>query len=518
MHFLNNQGNTRIVRNIVIPAYRGTIFDRNGEKLAISLASVAVWIDPKIFAPTIEQIEKLTQLLDCSAKRFERLDKSKRFLYIKRGLKANIREKIVALNIRGLFTKLEYRRYYPYKEVTAQVLGFTNIDDQGQEGLELSYQCWLNGTTGLQRIMQNRLGSIIAKPITLKPASTGREIHLSLDQRIQQTTFQELAEGVKRYEAISGSAIVVDVCTGEILAMVNYPSYDPNQKITKLQAKHRNRCVTDVFEPGSTIKPFSMASVLENKYLAQHSLVNTTPGYLWIGNNLVRDHRNHGVITLAQILQVSSNVGISKLILSISFKKFLLFLHRMGFGQITHSRFPGERAGFLPTTDIKNPFVAATLSFGYGMSVTAIQLIQAYATLANYGVYMPITFLRRDTLPIGTQVMNKENSVILLKMLESVFEKEGTAPFVHSKNYRMAGKTGTTRLVGPTGYQNQYNSIFVGMAPASKPQLAVLVILYDLSSKKYYSGSTAAVIFAKIMQSALQIRNTPFFKTFNYNG
>jgi cell division protein FtsI (penicillin-binding protein 3) len=511
--FLQNQSAIRVLRTLEIPAHRGIIYDRNGEKLAVSLPMTAVWVDPSVFRPSNDQLGCLSQLIDSSPhiirKRISKFS-HKRFLYLKRGLDLKINDQVKSMNIAGLFTQIEYRRYYPHAETMSQILGLTNIDDKGQEGLELAYNHWLEGKSGIKKVLQNRLGHVIAKPKLLRPSRPGRNLTLSLDQRIQHQAFKALAAGVRKYHAKSGIAIVLQPKTGEILGMANYPSYNPNKPISKLEDRHRNHAVTDVFEPGSTLKPFIMASVLESGQFSPDSSIDTHPGKLWLGNYLVQDKKDYGVINLQKILQVSSNIGMAKLILSLPPASFLLLLKQFGFGQLTQSGFPGERDGFLPNFNLCNPFMLATLSFGYSLSVTALQLAQAYAILANGGQHIPITFLKQETTPIGRTVLDNQINQHLLTMLESVLRQGGTASLARIKGYRVTGKTGTTRVVGEHGYdKNRHNSIFVGIAPASQPHLVVLVMLHDLSSNQYYAGSTAGVVFSKIMTHALSLLNIP---------
>ena len=511
--FLQNQSDIRVLRHLVIPAHRGMIYDRNGEKLAVSLPMTSVWVDPKAFRPSQEQLHHLSTLLDCDPQFIQtRISQfsHKRFLYLKRGLDLQINDEIKAMKVAGLFTQAEYRRYYPQSDMMAPVLGLTNIDDKGQEGIELAYNHWLEGKEGLKRVLQNRLGHIIAKPKILRLVRPGRDLSLSLDKRIQYQTFRELAAGVQKHQAKSGVAIVLQIKTGEILAMANYPSYDPNKPIDRLNDQHRNRAVTDLFEPGSTLKPFIVAGALNSGQWSAESLVDTYPGKLWIGDHLVQDKKDYGMMSLERILQVSSNVGMAKLILSLPTTSCLLLLKQFGFGQLTQSGFPGERYGALPSMNLWNPFVLATVSFGYSVSVTALQLAQAYSTLANEGNFVPVTLLKQKAPPVGQPVLDSQVNQTVLTMLESVLRQGGTASLARIKGYRVTGKTGTTRIVGEYGYdKNRHNSIFVGIAPASQPHLVVLVMLHDIGSAQYYAGSTAGVIFSKIMTHALRVLNIP---------
>lgn len=507
--FLKNQGHIRTGRNLVIPTQRGLIKDRNGEMLAVNKPKLAIWIDPKVFNPACEQLKKLSMLIGTPTKTIKQQcsqSAKKRFMYLKREVSIDQYQSIKELNINGLFANTEYRRYYPHGEVMAPLIGFTDIDNQGQDGLEMAYNCWLKGKSGMKRIVQNRLGKTISEPIFIVPLQPGKDIQLSLDYRIQYTAFRALAAGVDKYQAKSGSTIVLDATTGEVLAMVNYPSYDPNQNISHFSLNHRNRAVTDTFEPGSTLKPLSLISVLESGKFTLESLIDTSPGKLLVNNHWIKDHRDYKLINLEKILQVSSNVGMAKLVLSMPSHNLLSLFKKLGLGEITQSGFPGERSGFLPTESLWEPFTLAALSFGYGVSVTGLQLAQAYAVLANRGYYVPVTFLKQTKSQSGQPVINSKVSQTILEMLESVLTKEGTAPLANVKGYRISGKTGTTRIVDTQGYsKDRHNSFFIGVAPTHKPRLVVLVILNDIRSQHYYGGSTASLIFSKTVVHALRI-------------
>jgi cell division protein FtsI (penicillin-binding protein 3) len=513
--FLEGQGDARTLRTVTMPAYRGMILDRNGEPLAISTPVDSIWVNPKDFNPSNADLTKLAVLLNLSeADIRKRLAKGHQheFVYLKRGLDPEIGANIKGLGIPGLYLQREYKRYYPEAEVMAHVLGFTNIDDQGQEGLELAYNQWLQGVPGLKRVLQDRLGHIVADVSIIKTPRPGQNLILSIDRRLQYFAYQALADGIAHYKALSGSVVVLDVTTGEILAMANWPSYNPNNRSAFDDGRYRNRAVTDVFEPGSTIKAFSMASALASGKYAINSTVNTSPGWFMVDNKKIQDddHKDHGVIDLTTVLKVSSNVGMSKITLSLPPENLWNMLHAVGFGQITDSGFPGERAGSLVNYPIWNPFVLGTLSFGYGLSVTPLQLAQAYAVLAENGLKRPVTFIRLDAPSSGQQVMKPRVAQAILTMLESVLTQGGTAPLAKVPGYRVTGKTGTAHIVGPTGYEkDHYNSIFVGIAPASHPRLVVAVVLHDPQGGQYYGGYTAGPIFARIMGEALRLLNIP---------
>lgn len=513
--FLRNQGNARTMRILTIPAHRGMIVDRRGEPLAISTPVVAIWVDPSYFKPTKQQLSRLSHFLHSNPQNIREIVSHghyKEFVYLKRGLNPSLAKQIKNLKIPGVFLQNEYHRYYPEGPVMAHVLGLTNVDDKGQEGLELAYNTWLEGQSGLKKVIKDRLGHIVADIQSVRAPKPGHNLKLSIDKRIQYVAFRELKSGIERYQADSGSVVVLDVKTGEILAMVNWPAYNPNDRLTVRNGQTRNRALTDLFEPGSTIKSFSMASVLASGRFTPNSQIDTSPGWMIVAGKRIRDEHNNGVMNLTKILQISSNMGMSKLILSLPAENLWRTLHQVGFGQITQSGFPGERTGSLPNFKVWNPFVLATLSFGYGISVTALQLAQAYAVLAHGGIKLPITFLKVQAaeVPVGQRVLDKRISREVLDMLESVLTKEGTAPLARVPGYRVTGKTGTVRIVGAHGYEkHHYNSIFIGIAPASHPRLVVAVVLHDPKGRLYYGGYTAGPIFSQVMNNALHLLTIP---------
>lgn len=512
--FLQGQGNARTLRTVTIPAYRGMIFDRNGAPLAISTPVDSVWMNPQEFAATAIDLIKLSNLLGISKNDLrKKIAKAgdREFIYLKRDLNPQVAENIRALKIPGVYLQPEFRRYYPEGDVTAHILGFTNVDDHGQEGLELAYDSWLAGEPGIKRVLKDRLGHTIQDVDVLKPPRPGQNLYLSIDRRIQYFAGRELEDGIKKYQADSGSVVVLDARTGEILAMVNSPSYNPNNRPADQNGRYRNRAVTDTFEPGSTIKPFSMASALTSGKYTVDSKVNVSPGWIYIaGKKVTDDEHDEGIIDLTTILKVSSNVGMSKITISLPPENWWNMLHGVGFGQMTDSGFPGERSGLLPNYSNWNLFVLATMSFGYGLSVTPLQLAQAYAILATDGIKRPVTFLRLNSPPPGKQVMKPKVADDLRTMLESVLAKGGTAPLARVPGYRVTGKTGTAHIVGPHGYEkHHYNSVFVGIAPASNPRLVILVVLHDPQGKQYYGGYTSGPIFSHIMGESLRLLNVP---------
>lgn len=510
-HFLQHQGDERVVRVINTPAFRGMIVDRNGFPLAVSTAVYSVWINPQQFKPDTDDLIEVGQLLEMKTRDLmaiiQRHKKShKEFVYLKRSLSPEVGRKIKALNMPGLFTQEEYRRYYPEGEVTAHVVGFTNVDDHGQEGLELSYNQWLQGEPGKKRVIKDRLGRVISDVQNVKEQRPGHDLVLSIDRRIQYLAYRELLAGVTEYHAKSGTAIVLDTQTGEVLAMVNVPSFNPNHRPSQMTDVLRNRAVTDSFEPGSTIKAFTVASALESGKFKVDSVIDTSPGWMRVDHNIVRDERNNGPLSVTEILQKSSNMGVAKMVLTIPANNLWNLLHRIGFGEITGINFPGEQNGVLTLHRPWGNFMLATLSFGYGLSVTPLQLARAYSVLANHGVKLPVSLLRVEKAPKGELVVDSKIAAQMLTLLESVVAKGGTAVAAKVPGYRVAGKTGTAKMATAGGYEKgRYISSFIGIAPVSQPRLVVAVVLNDPQGKVYYGGLVSGPIFEKIMEGSLRI-------------
>lgn len=510
--FLRSQGNARALRVINEPAFRGMITDRNGYPLAISTSVFSIWVNPKEFSAQPGDLRKLSKMLAIPTQKIVQLsqNKHKEFVYIKRTVSPDIANQIKKLKITGVYLEQDYKRFYPEGEIAAHVIGFTNIDDKGQEGLELAYDPLLTGKGGKKLVLQDRLGRSISEVQTIQQQRPGHDLVLSINRRIQYIAYRALLEGVQENKARSGSAIVLDAKTGEILAMVNQPSFNPNMIAKQNKESFRNRAVTDIFEPGSTIKTFSVAVGLKSGKYHPDTLIDTNPGWWRVEHNLVQDEHNQGVITLTEILQYSSNVGISKMILSLPSKSLWAMLHSVGFGQKTGVEFPGEEAGKLVDRPVWRPFALATLSFGYGISVTPLQLAQAYDIIANGGVKVPMTLLRLDKPPVGQRVMDAKLANELLHVLQAVLEKGGTGVPARVPGYQVAGKTGTARMIGADGYEKHHHmSSFVGIAPVSQPRLVVVVVIQDPQGKKYFGGDVSGPVFEKIMEDSLRILNIP---------
>ncbi|WP_454785163.1 peptidoglycan D,D-transpeptidase FtsI family protein [Legionella sp. WA2024007413] len=513
--FLQGQGNARSLRVVDIPAHRGMIMDRNGTPLAISTPVESVWVNPKEFSPDKEQFMSLAEYLSLTPQQLSRkiVDAEKKeleFLYLQRQLPPPLAKKIKTLKIPGVNFQKEFKRYYPDSDSISQLIGFTNVDDQGLEGIELAYQDWLKGVVGKKRVIKDRLGRIIEELGVIKQPRPGRDMALSIDRRLQYLAYSELNKTVEEFAAKSGSVVVVDTENGEILAMANVPSYNPNSRGHYDKDTYRNRAVTDTFEPGSVIKTFSIASALETGLFTPSTIIDTNPSWMSVQGRTVRDIHNYGVLDVTGVLQHSSNVGVTKMVLASPPEQLIGLLQRCGFGQRTESTYPGESEGGIVSVKDAKPFVLATLSFGYGLSVTALQLAKANMVFANQGKLIPVTLLHNDPPTPGVQVMKPETAQQVLSMMEAVLGKDGTGKAARVPGYRVAGKTGTARVAGKDGYKDRkYTASFIGIAPVSKPKFVVVVIIHEPSRKGYYAAAVAAPLFAKVMSGALRLFNIP---------
>ncbi|MBN9230043.1 MAG: penicillin-binding protein 2 [Legionella sp.] len=513
--FLQGQGNARSLRIVDIPAYRGMITDRNGAPLAISTPVESVWINPKEFSSDKEQFMSLAKYLHLTPKELSRKivnaqKDNREFLYLQRQLPPALAKSIKRLKIPGVNFQREFKRYYPDSDSISQLIGFTNVDDQGLEGIELAYQDWLSGIVGKKRVIKDRLGRVIEELNIIKEPRPGRNLVLSIDRRLQYLAYSELTKTVEEFGAKSGSVVVVDTVNGEVLAMANFPSYNPNTRGRYDKDTYRNRAVTDMFEPGSVIKTFSIASALETGQFKPNTVIDTNPSYMTVHGHTVRDIHNYGVLDVTGILQHSSNVGVTKMVLASPPEQLIGVLQRSGFGQKTESAYPGESEGNIVKLKDANPFVLATLGFGYGLSVTALQLAKANMIFANEGKLIPITLLHNDPPAKSAQVIKATTAKQVLAMMEAVLGKDGTGKAARVPGYRVAGKTGTARVAGKDGYKDRrYTSSFIGIAPVSKPKFVVVVIIHEPSRKGYYAAAVAAPLFSKVMSSALRLFNIP---------
>lgn len=515
--FLQDQGDRRVLRAETIPAYRGIIQDRNGEPLAVSTPVVSLWANPRELITQQHAWGALAKKLGANEARLrDRIlrNQEKQFIYLQRHMNPAKAEEILQLDINGVYGLEERRRYYPSSEVSAHVVGFTNIDDSGQEGMELAYQEMLQGTDGKKRVVKDLKRRTIKDVGLVRSALPGKDVTLSIDLRAQYLAYRELLSAVNEYQASSGMAVALDIQTGEVLAMVNQPSYNPNNRTARDVASLRNRALTDVFEPGSTVKPFTVAAALESGKWTPSSVVDTTPGYLRVGTKSIRDLHNYGVIDLTTLIAKSSNVGASKLALSLEAETLGDLFRRVGLGQATGTGFPGESVGMLPVRQRWRPIEVATLSYGYGLSVTAVQLAQAYAVLGSGGIKRPVSLLKVEGEVPGERVMEEQYARDVVRMMEEVVGEHGTARKAIVPGYRVAGKTGTVHKVSTSGYEDhQYLGLFAGVAPADNPRVAMVVVIDDPKGEAYYGGLVAAPVFSRIMAGILRVKNIPPTKT-----
>lgn len=507
--FLQNQGDARALRTVVVPAHRGMITDRHGEPLAISTPVESIWANPGELLAEHKHLPDLAKLLEIPLPALEKLlDKraQREFVYLRRHVTPELAQRVMELDIPGVASQREYRRYYPTGEVFAHVVGFTNIDDAGQEGIELLHHEWLKGTPGSKRVIKDRHGRSVKNIESISEARPGQDLRLSLDRRLQYLAYRELKAAVQDSKARAGSAVVLDVSSGEVLAMVNQPSYNPNNRNDLNKDRVRNRVATDVFEPGSTIKPFTVAAALESGKFHPDTVIDTGSGFLRINNRfMVRDIHNYGRIDVSRVIQKSSNVGAATMGLAITPQHLWDMFSRLGLGSMTASAFPGEAAGSLTDFTRWRETERATLSYGYGLSVTVLQLAQAYAALAADGLMPATTMLPANVgLLDSQQVMRPQITQQVRRMLELATAKEGTGSRASVPGYRIAGKTGTARKATAGGYsENRYLALFAGFAPASKPRL-VMVVVVDEPQGEYYGGQVAAPVFGKVMSGALR--------------
>ncbi|MEO8224876.1 MAG: penicillin-binding transpeptidase domain-containing protein [Gammaproteobacteria bacterium] len=510
--FLNKQAAARHLRVATLSATRGVIKDRNGEPLAVSTPVDSVWVDPSQLLADPDRIKGLAAALKLdSGELTSRLTRNvrKEFYYLKRHMNPAAAAAIDAMQVPGVHLLREYRRYYPAGEVTGHLLGFTNIDDKGQEGLELAFDNWLHGVPGKKRVLRDRFGRVIEDVESLLPPSPGRDLVTSIDLRIQYLAYRELKAAVQRYQATSGSAVVIDVATGEVLADVNQPTFNPNDRGEASPAMFRNRAITDILEPGSTFKPLIVAAALESGRFNASSRIDTNPGFVQVGNRTFEDKHNYGVVDLATLLAKSSNVGAVHVSMQLDKEMLWNTLSRFGAGRLTSSGYPGESAGILPPYQGWRPVGQATMAFGYGLSMTPLQLTEAYATLAGDGLYRPVSLVRVERPPIARRVVSPETARSVVTMLEQVVSAEGTGLKAAVNGYRVAGKTGTARKAAGGGYaDDRHTAVFAGIVPATAPRLAIVVVV-DEPKGAYYGGDVAAPVFSAVAAGALRILAVP---------
>ena len=512
--FLEKQGDARILRTATLSANRGMILDRNGEPLAVSTPVDTVWADPRKLAQVPHEFPRLAKALDRDPQWLARRVTSnlnREFVYLVRHMRPQDAARVKALGIPGVDTLREYRRYYPAGEVTGHLLGFTNVDDVGQEGLELAFDQWLGGEPGEKRVMRDSLGRTIEDIERIRAPRPGQDLQTSIDLRLQYLAYRELKAAVQSNHARSGSLVVLDIATGEVLAMVNQPAFNPNDREQYLPSRYRNRATNDFFEPGSSIKPFVVAAGLESGRFHPDTLIDTNPGLMRVSIKTVKDKHNLGTIDVTTVLAKSSNVGMVKIALSLKPQDMWSELDQFGFGRVTGSGFPGESAGILTSHQHWRPIGQATMAYGYGLSVTPLQLAQAYAVIGADGVRRPVSLRKVDAPPAGERVLDESAARDLVTMLEAVVSDAGTARRARVIGYRVSGKTGTAWKASETGgyTTNKYMAVFGGVAPASNPRFAAVVVIDEPTGGAFYGGEVAAPVFSAVMSGALRLLAVP---------
>lgn len=515
--FYQRQGEARFLREVPIPTSRGMITDRNGEPVAVSTPVASIWVNPKELLLHPERIGELAQVLTLSHEELtQRLAQKadKEFMYVRRRINPDQAQRVLDLKIPGVFSQREFRRYYPQGEALAHVLGFTNIDDQGQEGLELAFDEWLSGKPGAKKVIRDRKGAIVESIDLVRAAEPGRDLTLSIDRRIQFLAMRELRNAVTENKAAGGSVVVMDVATGEVLAMANLPTYNPNAVGSASPDTRRNRAVTDLVEPGSTMKPLTVAAALQAGVVTPDTVFDTNPGYMAVGRYTIRDvPRNNGVLTTTGVITRSSNIGSAKIAALMPDRVFYDSVRQFGYGQLPGSGFPGESAGVVPVPGTPNWYgsTKTTMSYGYGLNVTPLQMAQAFATLGNGGQLVSPTFIRGQSAAERNvrQVVDREVANQVVQMMQTVVTNGG-AKQAGILGYHVAGKTGTARKAGPGGYvRGRYNSLFAGLVPASNPRFATVIVINDPQGSSYYGGLVAAPVFHHVMEGALRLMDVP---------
>lgn len=510
--FLRGQGDARHQRTLAIPAHRGNLLDRNGAPLAVSTPIDSLWAVPDEIVEHRGKIGELAAVLSLDEESLRgKIDRAvsqkKEFVYIQRHVRPDIADAVKALAVPGLSQLREYRRYYPSGRAAAHVVGFTDIDDRGREGMEMAYDDWLSGKAGVRRVVRDLNGREIDGIATLETAVPGQDLRLSIDKQLQFFADRALSEAIVEHKAESASLVVMDVVTGEVLAMANHPTYNPNKVADRSGGRQRNRSITDVFEPGSTMKPFTIAAALMSGHFKAEDIVYTSPGHYKIGKYEVRDTGDYGWLDLGGIIKKSSNVGVSKVATQLEPMQMWQVFDELGFGRPPGSAFPGEVAGYFNHPTLWHHVEQATLSYGYGISVSALQLVRAYATIANKGLMPQVSFVRVDSPAEGQRIIPEDVAVRLHGMLESVVSDEGTGKFARIPGYRVAGKTGTSHRAQGGGYaEDRYVSVFAGFAPASAPRFAAVVVVHDPTAGEHYGGAVAAPVFASVMANALRLQ------------
>ena len=508
--FLQGQGDARFSREIEVPAHRGRIVDRNGAALAISTPVKSLWVFRDQVSVSPSDVASLARVLDTTPREIaSRFAGDGDFAFVAKQLPPETAERAMKLGIKGLNEQNEYRRYYPGGEVTAQIVGFTGDKDLGQEGIELSQQKWLGGTPGSRRVIIDRRGDIVEDVAAIRAPQAGRELVLSIDSRLQYLAFRELKAGIERTKAKAGGLCILDAKSGEILALANWPTYNPNRRDKVARDRMRNRALTDTFEPGSTMKPFTIAAALEAGKVRPDTVIHTEAGQLTIGPNTIHDAHRAGPLTVAQVIQKSSNIGAAKIGLSLPSETLWRMFTEAGFGTKPSTGYPGEVSGRLRAPSTWKPIEQATMSYGHGLSVSLVQLARAYTIFADDGELKPVTLLKADGAVAGRPIISAATARTVRRMLELVTQPGGTAPQAQVAGYHVAGKTGTARKVEGREYTRKYIASFVGMAPATNPRLIVAIMIDEPTGGDYYGGSVAGPIFSNVMGAALRMLGVP---------
>lgn len=511
--FLQSQGEQRYARNVEMPATRGKIVDRNGDVLASSIPAWAIWAEPEEVDATPAQLASVAKLLEMPVADLKKKvnDPVRKFVYVKRQVPANVAAEIAKLDLPGIHQRKEYRREYPEGEITAHVVGFTNVEDAGQEGIELAWQDALAGQAGSRRVIRNRLGQAVEDVASIRVPHDGKDLTLSIDSKVQYLAYTELKKAVENFKAKAGAIVVLDVRTGEVLALANLPTYDPNERTRLTGAQLRNRVLTDTYEPGSTLKPFTIALALERGVVKPDTVVQTAPGRLTIGPNTISDSHAHGPLTIEEIIKVSSNIGTAKVALRMQPQDMWEMYTAVGLGQAPKWGFPGAVAGRVRPYKSWKPIEQATMSYGYGLSVSLIQIARAYTMFARDGEIIPLTFFKapQGAAPVkGVQVISPATARAMRKMLEMAAGPGGTAPKAQVMGYRVGGKTGTAHKISGRGYDsNRYVGSFVGFAPASNPRIVVATMIDEPSTGVYFGGDVAGPVFSNVVGGTLRILN-----------
>ncbi|MES2024698.1 MAG: penicillin-binding protein 2 [Pseudomonadota bacterium] len=507
--FLQKQGASRYARTLELPATRGKITDRNGQVLASSIPVRAVWAIPEdVLEAPADKLQALAKLLDMPERELRRkLDSDRSFVYLKRQVELDTVDKILKLGIAGIDTRKEYKRYYPEGDVMAHIVGFTNVEDKGQDGMELAYQKTLVGVTGNRRVIKDRLGRIVEDIESVREPHDGKDLTLSIDSKIQYIAFSALKEAVEVNKAKAGGIVVLDAKTGEVLALANLPTYNPNNRSVLTGAQLRNRVITDTFEPGSTLKPFAVSLALETNRVTPNTMIQTAPGKMTIGTATIGDAHASGLLSVAQVIEKSSNIGTAKIALQMEPHEMWDMFTSVGFGQQPKINFPGAVAGRVRPYKSWRPIEQATMSYGHGISVSLLQLVHAYTIFARDGDLIPITFQRTTDQPISERIISPKTAREMRSMLEMAAGPTGSAPRSQVPGYRVAGKTGTAYKIEKGQYVKKYVSSFVGFAPVSDPRIIIAVMIDEPSAGKHYGGQVAAPVFATVTANALRALN-----------